>query len=88
MYILINGSPPFSGQTKEETNHASLNKIPVFDAPAWKKVSREAREFCEKCLEKQIQDRPTIQELLYHAWIEKIVTNRTVATGDIDLEVS
>ena len=52
LYILLSGSPPFSGKTKEEISHSIMNRDPAFNGPEWKKISPEAKDFCENCLEK------------------------------------
>ena len=80
LYILLSGAPPFTGQTKEQISHSIMNKDPAFNTPEWKKISPEAKDFCENCLEKQMSNRPTVKQLLSHPWIEKYVQSAVVGS--------
>lgn len=78
MYILLSGAPPFTGKTKEDINQSIMNRDPAFNTQEWKRISSEAKDFCENCLEKQAKNRPTIDKLFMHPWIEKMVTSPVV----------
>ena len=55
-----------------------MNKDPLFTSAEWRKISSEAKDFCETCLQKQAKDRPTIEQLFSHPWIEKMVKGPVV----------
>lgn len=52
MYILLSGQPPFKGNNKEEIGHSVMNTEPAFNTAEWRKISAEAKDFIETCLEK------------------------------------
>jgi calcium/calmodulin-dependent protein kinase I len=71
-YLLIAGVHPFdSGKTHENI----LNRIIAgkfdFKQPVWDKVPKECKDFIKRCLVVDPKKRPTVTELLKHAWIVK-----------------
>lgn len=87
MYILLSGQPPFKGNNKEEIGHSVMNTEPAFNTAEWRKISAEAKDFIETCLEKQSQNRPSINKLLDHQWINKMVKG-PVVDSEIQLGIA
>ena len=41
----------------------------TFEEPIWEEVSEDAKEFIQKCLTLNPEERPTAEDLLYDPWI-------------------
>lgn len=69
LYILLSGAPPFY----DEDNFVLFEKIKNvdynFDAPVWKSISSEAKDFIQRLLVREPEKRATPDELLQHPWI-------------------
>lgn len=50
VYILLTGSPPFGGSTRDEMGEAITEKNPDFSHPIWDKLSIHAKDFVCCCL--------------------------------------
>ncbi|XP_029299080.1 death-associated protein kinase 2 isoform X2 [Cottoperca gobio] len=77
-YILLSGLSPFQGETDAET----LRNISVmnyeFAAQYFSMTSSMAKDFIQKLLVKNLNDRMTAEECLLHPWI-KPITRKQVA---------
>ena len=69
MYLLITGTHPFKGSTKEETLLAIKTAKISYTDPAWIKVSPEAQNLVSLLLDKNTQTRIKAHDALNHPWI-------------------
>ncbi|XP_070702256.1 death-associated protein kinase 2 [Pempheris klunzingeri] len=77
-YILLSGLSPFQGETDEETLKNIIAMNYEFDARHFSMTSSMAKDFIEKLLVKNPNERMTAEECLLHPWI-KPITRKQVA---------
>ena len=74
-YLLTGGNFPFDARTPELVcaNICSKTKRPFYDSVIKRCEGKgaEAKDFLEKCLEKNPAKRPTAGQLLEHKWLRK-----------------
>ncbi|KAL4488264.1 hypothetical protein ABPG73_001675 [Tetrahymena malaccensis] len=71
LYILLCGYPPFNGSSDQMiTDKVKLGKF-GFDTDEWNYVSKEAKEFICKMLEKDPKKRISAYDALNDPWIQK-----------------
>ena len=68
-FYLLSGYPPFDGRTKNQLSHAIKTAKLNFDNPIWDRVSVEAKDFITKALDRNVETRPSAEELSKHKWI-------------------
>lgn len=68
-HTLLSGELPFSGKDDEELIYKIQHEPLAWDAPCWKYISGEAKEFIRRCLEKDPSKRPSAEELLSNDWM-------------------
>lgn len=68
MYEMLVGENPFKITREEELIKIVKDEIAI---PSYVFVSREARDFLDKCLKKNPNDRVNIKELLNHDFLTK-----------------
>jgi serine/threonine protein kinase len=68
MYILVSGNSPFEGECQDDINNEILKK--KINIEQLKQLSTEGRDFLSKLLERNINERFTIEECLSHKWIQ------------------
>ena len=68
MYEMVVGENPFSITKEEELIKIIKDEIKI---PSYVYVSSEARDFLDKCLQKNPNDRVTIKELVNHPFLKK-----------------
>ena len=68
-YQLLSGVTPFDGRNIKEINKNIVSKKLMFSEREWRKVSKNAKEFIQTCLDRDQNKRPSIQELFDHPWI-------------------
>jgi len=73
MYILLCGSPPFSGNDTVAVLDSVKRARPQFDKKEWKNVSPEAKQFLKALLSRDPGSRPTASESLQLAWLSKML---------------
>lgn len=56
----------------EDIKENILRREPDFKRNGWKVISKEAKEFIKLCLNKNPDQRPSIQELFSHPWITDV----------------
>ena len=83
-FVLLTGSAPFSGRSKQEIYSQIINSEPAYSK--MKKVSQSAKEFIQACLKKSSDERPTMAELLDMNWF-KLQRQETLTT-DQQLNIS
>lgn len=68
-FLLLCGYPPFFAPCR----HAILSRIDgtdyAFDPPFWSKISEEAKDFVQQCLQGPMENRMSVTEALRHPWI-------------------
>lgn len=71
LYILLCGSPPFSGSSDEETckqvRYGAIN----FDLDDFRKVSDEVKELIKRMCTRNVSKRPSAEECLRSPWVMK-----------------
>ena len=68
-HALLSGELPFNGQDDDDLICKIKQAQLLWDAPCWKFVSKEAKDFIQLCLEKDVTKRPSAEELLSHGWM-------------------
>ncbi|XP_073111873.1 CDPK-related kinase 3-like isoform X6 [Elaeis guineensis] len=68
-YILLCGSRPFWARTESGIFRAVLRADPNFDDSPWPAVSREAKDFVKRLLNKDYRKRMTAVQALTHPWL-------------------
>jgi len=69
MYILLCGSPPFSGNDTVAVLDSVKRARPQFDKKEWKNISGEAKQFLKALLTRDPGARPNASESLQLAWL-------------------
>ncbi|XP_070841388.1 death-associated protein kinase 2 [Chaetodon trifascialis] len=71
-YILLSGFSPFQGETNEDTLRNIIAMNYKFDAQHFSMTSSMAKDFIQKLLVKNPNERLTAEECLLHPWIKPI----------------
>ena len=69
-YVLLSGSSPFKRDADFETQNAIIKGEFDFSDHSWSLQSDAAMNFIERILRNRPEDRPTLNELLNHDWLE------------------
>ena len=77
-YLLLVGRLPFDNPDDDENEIArqTINDPPPFTEEKWNKVSIEAKDFVNKCLQKDPLVRINITEILEHDWLKKYISEQ------------
>ena len=71
-YLMLSGSLPFSGKNEHEiAKNVVYSKIDFERKPIWKEISKEAKDFISKLLEKDLKKRIEMKAALEHPWFKK-----------------
>ena len=71
-YLMLSGSLPFSGKDEHEiAKNVVYSKVDFDRKPIWKEISREAKDFISKLLEKDLKKRIEMKAALEHPWFKK-----------------
>ena len=70
IFIMLSGRPPFGGSTKEAIYKTIKTRPLEFPDREWAMVSSEAKDFIERCLNKDPVQRATAAQLLAHPWMQ------------------
>ena len=75
-YLLLVGRLPFDHPEDDENEIArqTINDPTPFTEEKWNKISVEAKNFVNKCLQKNPFDRMNITEILEHDWLKKYIS--------------
>lgn len=76
LYILLCGSPPFSGDSDEEIFEKIKTGEFKFKGSVWKDISEDAIDLINKLLDKNIQTRLSAQEALNHQWFTNMFSDK------------
>ena len=68
-HIILTGIPPFRGNTKVQLKKNIVLLKHDFGG-IQSSLSKQAVEFVDMCLNKDLNTRPTAEELLQHAWVK------------------
>ena len=71
LYILLCGRPPFPGKCNEQIINNVIKGEYRMDYPAFDKVTPEAKDFIQKCLTKDPDERMSAAEAYEHDWIKR-----------------
>ncbi len=71
-YLMLSGSLPFSGKDEHEiAKNVVYSKVDFERKPIWKEISKEAKDFISKLLEKDLKKRIEMKAALEHPWFKK-----------------
>jgi len=70
-YLLLSGSLPFDDPEDSEVARQTIYDTPDFTEPVWDKVSKKAKNFVERLLVKEPENRMTLEQVLEHPWLVK-----------------
>ena len=68
LYALIGSGVPFSGRDRETTAHNICNQELSFKSSTWQTVSAECKDLLRLMLNKDQDERVSINEVVNHAW--------------------
>lgn len=71
-YFLLSGDMAFFGDTAEELKACVIAGEYDYDSELWDDISKEARDFIDALLTKDIEKRLSAAEALNHPWIKNI----------------
>jgi calcium-dependent protein kinase len=71
MYIMLSGSPPFSGNDTVAVLDAVKKARPQFDKKEWKSISSDAKQLLKSLLQKNPATRVKASEALKHKWLTR-----------------
>jgi calcium-dependent protein kinase len=80
MYILLSGSPPFSGGGDEEIIKNVTRGVYYFEEDPWPDITGGAKDLIAKLLVKNIEKRLSANTALEHEWILAGNSNTNLAT--------
>lgn len=75
-YLLLVGQTPFAGKSEIEIQNNIRTCNYGFDSPVFIKVSDEAKDFIELCLEQKLDRRIDAEEALNHSWFNDLTKNK------------
>jgi calcium-dependent protein kinase len=76
-FMLLSGEKPFWGENTEHVREQVMNADYNFDAPAWKGVSMEAKEFISYLLQVDPSKRYTATDALRSPWLTEFAKRKT-----------
>lgn len=77
LYILLCGSPPFSGKTDDEIFKNISKGSYTFKGNVWNDISTQAKDLISKLLVKDIDKRLSAEEALSHDWFDYIFSQKS-----------
>ncbi|CAI2362808.1 unnamed protein product [Moneuplotes crassus] len=82
-YILLVGYPPFNSKNLKKIYEKIREGKPDYYQSEWENLSKDALDFTNKCIQKDIYKRMTPAKALTHSWI----TNKKTFKGEINTTV-
>ena len=70
LYIMLNGTPPFNGETDDKILEAIRKGKYAYKGLIWKGISKEAKDLIDKMLTYNPKDRISAKEACNHPWIK------------------
>jgi serine/threonine protein kinase len=91
-YMLLSGSNPFPGQTKEKVKEMIVNSRELIErnlaGKRFQHVSANAKDFITKCLTKDAALRWSAEQLLSHKWmVEKMAETHEDIPEDVQKDI-
>ena len=78
-YLMLSGSLPFSGKDEHEiAKNVVYSKVNFEKKPIWNEISREAKDFITKLLDKDLKTRIEMKTALEHPWFKLFNLKNTV----------
>ncbi|KAL7335866.1 Calcium/calmodulin-dependent protein kinase type I [Mucor circinelloides] len=68
-YFLLSGYTPFEGSNNVEEMQAIMNADYNYDDPCWDNISQAAKNFIDRCLTINPDERITAHQALEHEWL-------------------
>ena len=70
-FLMLSGSLPFSGKDEHEiAKNVVYSKVNFEKKPIWKEISKEAKDFITKLLDKDLKTRIDMKKALEHPWFK------------------
>lgn len=87
LFLLLGGYPPFynPGDEIKDIYRKILNADYQFHPSRWDAVSAEAKDLVKRLLSLDVENRPTVDQALSHAWFNKDSTELTVRNLNTNL---
>ena len=86
-YLMLSGSLPFFGKSEQEiAKNVVYSKIDFKKKPIWNEISKEAKDFINKLLDKDLNKRIDMKTALEHPWFKKFGLNNEGEESDINNE--
>lgn len=84
-YMMLSSSMPFYGNSRKAVVKKIVKGQFTFKARTWKYVSDEAKMFVKRCLTYDPKERPTADEALKLAWMQKDFENLSPELDHMDM---
>lgn len=68
-YVLLSGTLPFEADSQDDTANLIIESELQFGAPKWKKLDKRARKLVEKMLQKSIDKRIQLDDVIKDSWL-------------------
>ena len=72
IYYMFTGCYPFYGKEEEEIEEKILEENVEFKDGEWGNISDKVQDLISKCLEKNPEERITIEQFLMHPWFQNL----------------
>ena len=83
-YLMLSGSLPFSGKDEHEiAKNVVYSKVDFERKPIWKEISKEAKDFICKLLEKDLKKRIEMKAALEHPWFKKFNLQNEIDNNNV-----
>jgi len=69
LYIMLSGKPPFGGKSNKEIIENVLRGSYTYTNPVWDNISDVAKDFIDKLLTREADERLTAEEAYNHPWL-------------------
>ncbi|PHJ19363.1 calcium-dependent protein [Cystoisospora suis] len=86
VYMLLSGSPPFTGQDDQDILIKIRRCAYTMDGPRWRGISDQAKDFIRSVLMRNPEARPSAEDALKHPWLNATVQEELAKT-EIDVSV-
>ena len=84
-YLMLSGGLPFIGKNEKEIAKSVVySKVDFTKKPIWKEISKEAKDFINKLLEKDLKKRIDMKNALEHPWFKKYGLKSEIDNNNIN----
>ena len=78
-YLMLSGRLPFNAEDETDiARQVAFDEPDFVKNPCWGKISKEAKDFTKRLLEKKAKNRMDINQALQHDWIKKYSKNEII----------